>query len=78
MYKLIWVCFDVQVGRDPAIHVWDAEQMTTLSVLKGQHERGICAVDFSGIHMQPLSEIYSLVFIPYPFKIVVLLVGDKP
>ncbi|XP_077993248.1 echinoderm microtubule-associated protein-like 6 [Glandiceps talaboti] len=37
-----------QVGRDPAVHVWDAENLKTLSVLKGQHQRGICAVDFSG------------------------------
>ena len=37
------------MGRDPAIHVWDAEQISTVAVLKGQHQRGICAVDFSGI-----------------------------
>ncbi|XP_035687635.1 echinoderm microtubule-associated protein-like 6 isoform X3 [Branchiostoma floridae] len=37
-----------QVGRDPAIHVWDTETMKPLSVLRGGHQRGICAVDFSG------------------------------
>ena len=30
------------------MHVWDAETLKTVSVLKGQHERGVCAVDFSG------------------------------
>ncbi|XP_071162130.1 echinoderm microtubule-associated protein-like 6 [Mytilus edulis] len=37
-----------QVGRDGTIHIWDTESMKTLSVLKGQHQRGVCAVDFSG------------------------------
>lgn len=36
-----------QVGRDPMIHVWDVDTMKSMSVLKGHHERGICAVDFS-------------------------------
>ena len=36
------------MGRDPAVHVWDAVKMETLAILKGQHERGVCAVDFSG------------------------------
>lgn len=40
--------FFCQVGRDPAVHVWDALKMETLAILKGQHERGVCAVDFSG------------------------------
>lgn len=43
MYRLF-----CQVGRDPAVHVWDAVKMETLAILKGQHERGVCAVDFSG------------------------------
>ena len=30
------------------MHVWDAIKMETLAILKGQHERGVCAVDFSG------------------------------
>ena len=25
--------------------------METLAILKGQHERGVCSVDFSGDHM---------------------------
>ena len=37
-----------QIGRDPAIHIWDAITMETMSILKGEHERGVCAVDFSG------------------------------
>ena len=28
--------------------MWDAVKMETLAILKGQHERGVCAVDFSG------------------------------
>ncbi|GFN97686.1 echinoderm microtubule-associated protein-like 6 [Plakobranchus ocellatus] len=36
-----------QVGRDPSIHIWDVESLKTGSVLKGQHQRGICALDFS-------------------------------
>jgi echinoderm microtubule-associated protein-like 6 len=36
-----------QIGRDPHIHVWDIETMRTLSVLKGQHFRGICSLNFS-------------------------------
>lgn len=35
------------MGRDAATHVWDAETLKTLSILKGQHERGVCAADFS-------------------------------
>ncbi|XP_064600933.1 echinoderm microtubule-associated protein-like 6 [Liolophura sinensis] len=37
-----------QVGRDPTVHVWDTQTMKTVSILKGQHQRGVCAVDFSG------------------------------
>ncbi|CAK8677759.1 unnamed protein product [Clavelina lepadiformis] len=36
-----------QIGRDAAIHVWDADTLTTISVLKGFHQRGVTAVDFS-------------------------------
>jgi microtubule-associated protein-like 6 len=35
------------VGRDPPVHVWDIETMKTLSILKGEHERGICSLGFS-------------------------------
>lgn len=45
---LFHVSVDVKVGRDPTIHIWDATSMKTLAVLKGQHQRGVCAVDFSG------------------------------
>lgn len=37
-----------QIGRDPTIHVWDCVTMETISILQGQHYRGVCAVDFSG------------------------------
>ena len=37
-----------QVGRDPPIHIWNAVTMEPISVLKGEHFRGICALDFSG------------------------------
>ncbi|XP_041920805.1 echinoderm microtubule-associated protein-like 6 isoform X3 [Alosa alosa] len=36
-----------QVGRDPAIHVWDIQTLKCLSLLKGYHQRGVCALDFS-------------------------------
>ncbi len=36
-----------QVGRDPPVHVWDIETMKTQSILKGEHERGICSLSFS-------------------------------
>ncbi|XP_072121311.1 echinoderm microtubule-associated protein-like 6 isoform X4 [Mobula birostris] len=36
-----------QVGRDPSIHVWDTQTLKCLSLLKGQHQRGVCALDFS-------------------------------
>lgn len=37
-----------QIGRDPSIHIWDASSMESLSVLQGQHYRGVCSVAFSG------------------------------
>uniref|UniRef100_H2YU30 Anaphase-promoting complex subunit 4 WD40 domain-containing protein n=1 Tax=Ciona savignyi TaxID=51511 RepID=H2YU30_CIOSA len=42
------ISYDREVGRDPAIHLWEADTMSTLSILKGCHERGVSAVDFSG------------------------------
>ncbi|XP_048456948.1 echinoderm microtubule-associated protein-like 6 [Rhincodon typus] len=36
-----------QVGRDPSIHIWDTQTLKCLSLLKGQHQRGVCALDFS-------------------------------
>ena len=39
----------VQVGRDATVHVWDAESIQTVSILKGGISRGVCAVDFSGL-----------------------------
>lgn len=37
-----------QVGKNPATHVWDTKTMSTVSILKGFHTRGIICVDFSG------------------------------
>ena len=37
-----------QIGRDPAVHVWDAATLETQSILKGGHSRGVCTVGFSG------------------------------
>ena len=37
-----------QIGRDPAIHIWDVATMETLSILKGGHTRGVCTLGFSG------------------------------
>ncbi|CAF1210286.1 unnamed protein product [Rotaria sordida] len=36
-----------QIGRDPPVHVWDPVTMQTSSILKGQHDRGICSLGFS-------------------------------
>lgn len=38
----------VQVGRDSSIHIWDTETLKPMSVLKGFHQLGVCALDFSG------------------------------
>ncbi|KAJ4919988.1 hypothetical protein JOQ06_006466, partial [Pogonophryne albipinna] len=40
-----WLC--VQVGRDPAVHVWDIQTLKCLSLLKGHHSRGVCALEFT-------------------------------
>uniref|UniRef100_A0A3Q1EQL2 EMAP like 6 n=1 Tax=Acanthochromis polyacanthus TaxID=80966 RepID=A0A3Q1EQL2_9TELE len=36
-----------QVGRDPAIHVWDMQTLKCLSLLKGHHSRGVCSLEFT-------------------------------
>lgn len=36
------------MGRDPAIHVWDVQTLKCLSLLRGQHQRGVCALEFTG------------------------------
>uniref|UniRef100_A0A3P8RL66 EMAP like 5 n=1 Tax=Amphiprion percula TaxID=161767 RepID=A0A3P8RL66_AMPPE len=36
-----------QVGRDSSIHIWDTETLKPMSVLKGFHQLGVCALDFS-------------------------------
>jgi WD40 repeat protein len=36
-----------QIGKDPYIAVWDANTMETVALLKGFHQRGICALGFS-------------------------------
>lgn len=46
---MIFVCFlFTQVGRDSSIHIWDTEMLKPMSVLKGFHQLGVCALDFSG------------------------------
>lgn len=46
---VIFVCFlFTQVGRDSSIHIWDTEMLKPMSVLKGFHQLGVCALDFSG------------------------------
>ncbi|XP_063080185.1 echinoderm microtubule-associated protein-like 5 [Engraulis encrasicolus] len=36
-----------QVGRDACVHVWDAELLKPLAVLRGIHQVGVNALDFS-------------------------------
>ncbi|XP_037397929.1 echinoderm microtubule-associated protein-like 5 isoform X4 [Pygocentrus nattereri] len=36
-----------QVGRDSSIHIWETEFLKPLSVLRGFHQFGVCALDFS-------------------------------
>ncbi|KAA8578091.1 hypothetical protein FQN60_011515, partial [Etheostoma spectabile] len=36
-----------QVGRDPAVHVWDVQTLKCLSLLKGHHSKGVCALEFT-------------------------------
>uniref|UniRef100_A0A671UC96 EMAP like 5 n=1 Tax=Sparus aurata TaxID=8175 RepID=A0A671UC96_SPAAU len=36
-----------QVGRDSSIHIWDTETLKPMSVLRGFHQLGVCALDFS-------------------------------
>ncbi|EGD80929.1 hypothetical protein PTSG_01512 [Salpingoeca rosetta] len=35
-----------QVGKDPPIHIWHLKERKALSILKGSHSRGVCAVSF--------------------------------
>ena len=55
-----------QIGRDPSIHIWDAISMESLSILQGEHYRGVCAIDFSGIaimiHVEVLSSLSFSLF----------------
>ena len=43
----------VQVGRDSSVHIWDTEQLKPMSVLRGFHQLGVCALDFSGMTTPP-------------------------
>lgn len=55
VHSFIQMCFVFQVGRDPAIHVWDIQTLRCLSLLKGQHQRGVCALEFTGqTRVQPV------------------------
>lgn len=42
------VVLSTQVGRDSSVHIWDTETLKPMSVLKGFHQLGVCALDFSG------------------------------
>lgn len=42
------MCLSIQVGRDSSIHIWDTETLKPMSVLRGFHQLGVCALDFSG------------------------------
>ncbi|XP_072318733.1 echinoderm microtubule-associated protein-like 6, partial [Eucyclogobius newberryi] len=37
----------LQVGRDAEIHVWDVQTLKCVSLLRGHHSTGVCALDFS-------------------------------
>lgn len=45
---VLWMFLSLQVGRDSSIHIWDTETLKPMSVLKGFHQLGVCALDFSG------------------------------
>uniref|UniRef100_A0A672QM47 EMAP like 5 n=1 Tax=Sinocyclocheilus grahami TaxID=75366 RepID=A0A672QM47_SINGR len=51
-----------QVGRDSSIHVWETEFLKPLSVLKGFHQFGVCALDFSGMQLSMNQSMNSIVF----------------
>ena len=36
-----------QIGNPPSVHIWNAITKDTVSILKGEHSKGICSVDFS-------------------------------
>ena len=36
-----------QIGAQPEVNIWDAGTKETISVLKGFHTKGVCAVNFS-------------------------------
>uniref|UniRef100_UPI00358E5FDC echinoderm microtubule-associated protein-like 5 isoform X4 n=1 Tax=Myxine glutinosa TaxID=7769 RepID=UPI00358E5FDC len=36
-----------QVGRDAQVHIWDTETLRPLSILRGEHHHGVCALAFS-------------------------------
>eukprot|EP00045_Choanoeca_perplexa_P020173 m.296054 g.296054 ORF g.296054 m.296054 type:complete len:157 (+) comp65081_c0_seq1:46-516(+) len=47
-----------QVGHNPAIRIWDAVTLETVSILHGAHQRGVGAVVFSSAnHQQRLASI---------------------
>ena len=36
-----------QIGANPVIYVWNAKELKTVSMIKGVHRKGICALDFN-------------------------------
>lgn len=51
-----------QVGKDPDVHVWDIDTLKTLAILKGAHQRGVCAVDFSGASKTTVYHTLVIIF----------------
>lgn len=44
---MLITCFCICVATAPSIHVWDAMNKQTLSVLRCYHSKGVCSVSFS-------------------------------
>lgn len=44
---MLIACFYICVATAPSIHVWDAMNKQTLSVLRCYHSKGVCSVSFS-------------------------------
>lgn len=56
---ILWMLLFMQVGRDSSIHIWDTESLKPMSVLRGFHQLGVCALDFSGNSMIFFSDSLS-------------------
>lgn len=54
-------CLVCQVGRDPAVHVWDVQTLKCLSLLRGHHSRGVCALEFTGVSGAKMKHSLTLI-----------------